>query len=202
MQITPLPFTLSVEQQALIDQRLAEFKALGAADTCQWFSELCFCLLTANAQARKAIAIQQELDSEGFLCLSEQELAAVIRKHNHRFHNTKARYIVQARAYWCIKDTLSAMTSMQAREFLVQHIQGLGYKEASHFLRNTGSSDVAIIDRHILKFLVRYNYISCIPKAITKKWYLAFEDVLRQFGIPLDKLDLMIWCFMTGTVLK
>lgn len=201
-KVTTLPFVLSTEQYALIEQRLAEFKLLGASDTYAWFSELCFCLLTANAQARKAIAIQQELGSQGFLCLPEQELAAVIGKHSHRFHHTKARYIVQARQYWCIKDLVSNLTGAQAREFLVKHVLGLGYKEASHFLRNVGYTDVAIIDRHILKFLLRYNYISSIPKTITKSNYLAFEAVLAQFEISLDKLDLLIWCFMTGTVLK
>jgi N-glycosylase/DNA lyase len=200
--VTALPFVLSSEQYTLIEQRLVEFKLLRKSDTYAWFSELCFCLLTANAQARKAIAIQQELGSQGFLCLSEQELAAVIRKHNHRFHHTKARYIIQARQYWCIKELISNLSGMQAREFLVKHIKGIGYKEASHFLRNVGYSDVAIIERHILKFLLRYKYITNIPKTITKNNYLAYETLLTQFGIALDKLDLLIWCFMTGTVLK
>ena len=89
-----------------------------------------------------------------------------------------------------------------AIKFLVKNITGLGYKEASHFLRNVGYNDVAIIDRHIIRFLYQYHYIDQLPKIITKKIYLELEDILTKFGILLDKLDLMIWYHMTGTVLK
>ena len=197
-----LPFALSSSEELQIDKRIEEFHAMRSADTKLWFSELCFCILTANAQARKAIAIQEELGPEGFLSLQERELAAVIRKHNHRFHNTKAHYIVQARKYCTIKDSIKNMTGSVAREFLVAHVKGLGYKEASHFLRNVGYSEVAIIDRHIIKFMTRYGLLEQQPKVITKKAYLELEEKLKQFNMPLDKLDLILWYHMTGTVLK
>jgi N-glycosylase/DNA lyase len=197
-----LPFTLGESELATIDRRLTEFAQLHREGNALWFSELCFCLLTANAQAKKALALQLQLGPEGFLTKSERELAAIIRSHSHRFHNTKAHYIVQARRYARIKDILLPMPLEQAREFLVTYIKGLGYKEASHFLRNVGYHDVAIIDRHIVKFLVEYSYIDDVPKVITKKIYLTLEALLRSFGLALDKLDLMIWYHMTGQILK
>jgi N-glycosylase/DNA lyase len=197
-----LPFSLPVEIQGLIEQRLAEFKAIGAQDTFRWFSELCFCLLTANAQAKKAIAIQEHIGIQGFLYLPEKQLAHIIQAHGHRFHNTKAHYIVNARPYITIKESLAPFTTQEARTFLIEHIKGLGYKEASHFLRNVGYSDVAILDRHILTFLVQYGYLTKIPKTLTPKLYLALEEELKKFHIPLDKLDLILWYHITGTVLK
>ncbi len=186
----------------LIEKRLQEFQELHAKDTTAWFSELCFCILTANARAEKAIALQQEIGKEGFLCYSQEQLTAILYKHCHRFYNNKARFIVQARQYVCIKDLLQGKSSHEAREFLVQHIPGIGYKEASHFLRNVGYHDVAILDRHVLKFLYIHQLIPEIPSTLSRHRYYAIERILTQTGIPLDKLDLLIWHYMTGQVLK
>jgi len=51
------------------------------------------------------------------------------------------------------KSFLLSKSAKEAREYLVDHVKGLGFKESSHFLRNIGFSDkVAIIDRHVLRF--------------------------------------------------
>jgi N-glycosylase/DNA lyase len=194
---------LDLQTNDLINQRLKEFAQLNKADDKAWFSELCFCLLTANSKAKTAIAIQKELGPDGFLNKSQEEISKIIRAYGHRFHNNKAKYIVEARKFANIKQILSQFkTGKEAREFLVKNVKGLGYKEASHFLRNVGYSDVAIIDRHILRFLQQSSLIKEIPKVITKKNYLEFEKILEQFNMPLDELDLIIWQKMTGQVLK
>lgn len=200
--IYKLPFELTKEQLKLIDQRIAEFQQLHKAGNDQWFSELCFCILTANSQAKKAIAIQTELGASGFLNKTQSEIAQTLRRHAHRFHNNKAKYIVEARKFKNIKDLLTGLTSQEAREFLVKNIKGLGFKEASHFLRNVGYTDVAIVDRHILRFLAKYNLIKNIPKVINKKTYLECENILKSFDARQDKLDLIIWCHMTNNILK
>ncbi|HVX00578.1 MAG TPA: N-glycosylase/DNA lyase [Candidatus Babeliaceae bacterium] len=203
-QATKLGLINSLVEKAptLIKERLQEFQSLAKQSNELWFSELCFCLLTANAQAIKALAIQQELGSTGFLTLPQEQLSKIIRSHGHRFHNKKAEYIVQARAYADIKDMVIQLNSAQAREFLVHNIKGLGYKEASHFLRNVGYSDVAIIDRHILKFLLTHGLIKAIPSSISKQYYLELERLLASFGFPLDLLDLVLWHNITGNILK
>lgn len=197
-----LPFLLSAEQHETIKHRLQEFKTMRQQDDAAWFNELCFCLLTANAQAQKAIAIQKEVGKLGFLTYSQEKLAEVIKKHKHRFHNVKSSYIVKARAFYPIKQIIVSLEPEKARELLVKSIKGLGYKEASHFLRNVGYSQLAIIDRHIIRFLTRYSYINKSPKNITPRQYLELENILKKFNIPLDELDLMIWCHMTDTILK
>ncbi len=192
-----------IETSPLIEQRLKEFAQIYQENDSVWFSELCFCILTANSKALSAIAIQKEIGVNGFLNRSESEIKDIIRKHGHRFHNNKAKYIVEARKFSNIKTILTQFTSSQeARDFLVENIKGLGYKEASHFMRNVGYHDLAIIDRHILRFLLQQNLINQIPKTITKSKYLDFENILKSFNIPQDKLDLMIWFKMTGSVLK
>ena len=91
------------------------------------------------------------------------------------------------------------------REYLAKNVLGLGYKEASHFLRNVGFTDVAIIDFHIIDVLVQYNLIDK-PKTMTKNKYLEIEDVLRalgrECGLNLAELDLYLWFMETGKVLK
>ncbi len=205
MEKLKLPFSLDNKELALIDDRLKEFKILNKKGSNEWFSELCFCLLTANSKAQTAIKIQDYLAPQGFIDKNESQLAEIIRSFGHRFHNTKAKYIVLARKYIDIKNVLKEYLKIStevARDFLVKNIKGLGYKEASHFLRNIGYSDVAIIDRHIIRFLYKYKLIEYIPKIINKKIYLELEAILKKFNIALDKLDLILWYHMTGKILK
>lgn len=200
-----LPFSLNAKELNLIESRIKEFKDLNKKESKFWFSELCFCLLTANSQAKKAIDIQNFIGVTGFLDKSESTIANIIKTFGHRFHNTKAKYIALARKYINIKEILEDYLKEDiktAREFLVKNIKGLGYKEASHFLRNIGFNNIAIIDRHIIKFLYKYNFIKEIPKIINKKVYLNLEELLTKFNIDLNKLDLMIWYHMTGVILK
>jgi N-glycosylase/DNA lyase len=198
------PRLLNIPNQTLqtIDNRLLEFKKLNSQNNDEWFSELCFCLLTANSKAKTAIAIQKELGVDGFLNKPAEEIAKTIRSHGHRFHNNKAKFIALAREFKNIKEHLSGKNPFEAREFLVKNIKGLGYKEASHFLRNVGYDDVAIIDRHIIRFLVQEKFLKEVPKIINKRIYLECEKILASFAIPQAKLDLMIWVNMTGEVLK
>ena len=91
------------------------------------------------------------------------------------------------------------------REWLVNNIKGIGYKEASHFLRNIGFDDYAIIDFHIIDILTRYKIIEK-PKYLSKKKYLEIEEILRkiakQTNLTLAELDLYLWYMETGKILK
>lgn len=194
---------LNLVSNPLIEKRISEFQDLHKKDNKYWFSELCFCLLTSNSKASTAIQIQSELGPDGFLSLPEEKIRETIRKFGHRFHNNKARYIVEARKHSTIRDITKTIANVaDKRMFLVKSVKGLGLKEASHFLRNVGYSEVAIIDRHILRWMKENKFIEEIPKTIKPKFYLECENILSSFGIPLDKLDLIIWEKVTGKVLK
>ncbi|MFH2106812.1 MAG: N-glycosylase/DNA lyase [Candidatus Micrarchaeota archaeon] len=169
-----------------------------------WFSELCFCILTANSKAQTAMNIQAQLGYSGFVSLTEHELAKTIKEHKHRFHNTKAKYIVHARKFHNIKDVLPN-NEFNAREWLVMNVTGLGMKESSHFLRNVGYANVAILDRHILKVLLESGSIDSIPN-LSPKNYLRLEKLLSDLCIQTNlsqaELDLYLWYMKTGKILK
>jgi len=189
----------------VVKNRMGEFERIGR-DEGSLFKELCFCVLTANFTAEGGIKIQQNV-GDGFTSLAKDELAKRLRALRHRFPNTRAGYIVENREFCgSLLETLRRFKDGKAaREWLVRNVKGLGYKEASHFLRNAGFRDVAIIDRHILKFLQTRGLME-IPKALTKRKYLEFESLLSiiadKLKITLAELDLYLWYLMTGKVLK
>lgn len=191
----------------LVSQRVQEFKELGRKGNKEWFSELCFCILTANSTAKLGIKIQRELGDRGFLELSEAELRKKLRQLGHRFPNTRARFIVEAREFSNIKTIIKNFKdAQQAREWLQRNVKGIGWKESSHFLRNVGFSDVAILDRHVLAVLREHKLIDEAPRSLACGRYLGIEEKLRKFArdlnISLDKLDLYLWYMKTGDVLK
>ena len=202
--------SLSPEITQTIDTRLKEFQSFSSKDEKEWFSELCFCILTANSRATTALAIQKELQAQGFLNKSQSEIVNTIIRNKHRFHNNKARYIVEARAHRNIKTIIAEIIKKEsiteAREWLVKNVKGLGYKESSHFLRNTGHDDIAILDRHILNLMKEHNIISEVPKPLTKNNYLEieskFNSLCQEAKMSPARLDLAMWYLKTGEVLK
>src|SRR3990167_9215669 len=119
-QSTSNKFVFDPSLNKVVTKRLSEFKKVYESENDTWFSELCFCILTANSKAATAIKIQEHLGAKGFLTLPEADLAKTIRSFGHRFHNNKAKYICEARAYKNIKELiLRQPNSNQARAFLV-----------------------------------------------------------------------------------
>jgi N-glycosylase/DNA lyase len=168
------------------------------------FKELCFCILTANFSAERGIALQKRIGN-GFLTLPERRLAGLLKRLGYRFPNTRARYIVEARAHKRVLRSILRYPSNEAREWLAQNVPGIGYKEASHFLRNVGRTDVAILDFHVLDHLARHRIIKR-PKTLTKKRYIGIEHTMeriaRRAGLSLAELDLCLWFAETGKILK
>ena len=88
----------------------------------------------------------------------------------------------------------------------MENVKGLGYKEASHFLRNVGYKDIAILDRHILRVLHENEIIQETPKQLTRRRYFMIENLMQNIAEDLDislaELDLFLWHTKTGKVLK
>jgi len=106
-----------------------------------------------------------------------------------------------------LKETIQGFQDIKAaREWLAMNVKGLGWKESSHFLRNVGYLDVAIIDRHIISNLMDHGILEERPKSITKRRYLEYEGILtevaRRVGMTLGEMDLYLWYRKTGKVLK
>jgi len=183
-----------------IKKRLKELKKDSAEDR---FIELCFCLCTPMSKAEKVYEKVNEKNRSFLLNASYKELSSFLRKVC-RFHKKKAKYIVEAREKIDLLDKIPK-DAYEARDFLVKNIKGLGYKEASHFLRNIGYRNIAILDRHIINSLRELGINSKEPPK-TRKKYLEIEKEMKKFskkiGISIDELDLLLWSMKTGKILK
>lgn len=191
----------------LVKRRLEDFLRKREEGDESWFSELCFCILTANYKAKEGMRIQEMLGCS-FHKLSDKDLERKLREMGYRFPRTRAAFIFQARRFrGNLRGRLLSLKDPHLmREWLVKNIKGLGYKEASHFLRNVGFFNLAILDRHVLRFMKDFGLIRHIPKTITKKCYLNVEKKLEELakgvGVSLGELDLYIWYIATGEILK
>jgi N-glycosylase/DNA lyase len=203
-----------IEKKDLIRTRLKEFKTIfEQGDDIRIFEELVFCIFTAGTSARMGLrsvsAVSDILLDGGF-----EELSSRLQ-HVHRFPNSRARYIVHTREYlkrefgFKLKDLMLCLEDpLDRRDFLATHkgIKGVGYKEASHFLRNIGFSGYAILDKHILKTLNELKLIENAKPPTTRNRYLRIEGKLKRFatnlGIDFDELDLLLWSEKTGEILK
>jgi len=189
----------------LVDNKIKQFKGIDKDSNEAVFNELCFCILTANFNAEKSIMIQDEI-GEGFCKFCEDELSNKLTELGHRFPNARAKYISECQRFKDrIKYVIQSLSGEKLREYLVKNIKGIGYKEASHFLRNIGFDDYAIIDFHIIDILARNNLIEK-SKVISKKNYMEIESVLKnlskQLNVTLAELDLYLWYLETGKILK
>ena len=189
-----------------VAERMREFRALRRKGNRDWFSELCFCILTANSTAKLGIKIQRELGANGFSTLSREGLTWALKRAGHRFYNTRARFILEARKFSNLKRIIKFDSTDRAREWLVKNVKGIGPKEASHFLRNVGHDDVAILDRHVLSLMREHGLIEQAPRTLGMKKYLEIEGRLKELAkkvaISLGELDLYLWYLKTGEVLK
>jgi len=171
------------------------------------FYEMCFCLLTPQSSARRCWDAVIELKEKDFLRRDEIDVEFVL-KGNTRFHNNKAKYLLLAKSNF--KDIFNKIFTTKdpivLRQWLVDNVKGYSFKEASHFLRNIGYNNLAILDRHILKNLVLLEVIPEIPKTLTKNRYLEIEERVFHFceniEISMDELDLLLWSIEAGEVFK
>jgi len=193
------------ERKDKINSRLKDFSNIDKSDQKQIFEELAFCLLTPQSKAKAADASIRNLKAKDILFSGnaeeiQQNLTGI------RFHITKSGRIIEAREKFP-KFNFDYSNIFNLRSEIVKEFKGIGYKEASHFLRNIGfGEDIAILDRHILKNLLKVGVIDEIPKTITPKKYLEMEEKMRIFcqkiGIIMAQLDLLFWSEETGEILK
>ena len=195
-----------------ITKRISEFRKIWKeADNDALFTELSFCLFTPQSSARQCwkavnILLEKNLLFDGHWEEIAQEINIV------RFRNNKAKYLVEARGRFLCGDGIRECLDLHAdarerRNWLARNVKGMGYKEASHFLRNIGlGQNLAILDRHILKNMKLLGVIDKIPDTITGKIYLELEEKLEAYskeaGIPMEHLDFVLWYKEAGEVFK
>jgi N-glycosylase/DNA lyase len=194
------------EIRKVISARIDEFKEIGNKPSKEIFKELCFCILCANYSAERCITIQSVIGN-GFLTLSEKNLREELKENGYRYPNVRSKYIVEARIFQdSIKYIINSFEDeYELREWLSENIKGIGPKEASHFLRNIGYTNFAILDFHIIDILIR-NGLFEKRKPLTKREYLEIEEILKKIALKVNlnlaELDLYLWYMETGKILK
>ena len=201
-------------KKPVIVKRLAEFRTVYEKGDRAIFEELCYCILTAGSSAKmgmRTVTVLKDILRTG----SEKELQQRAQAHRLRFSRLRPAYIYHTREYLddlCglkLKRLIGSFDGRHARrDFFAKNkgVKGLGYKEASHFLRNIGFPGYAILDKHILNSLREMGVIGPRMRSTTRAGYLAIEMKLEQFakeiGIDMDHLDLLLWSRKTGEILK
>jgi len=199
-----------------IRKRLGEFQAIwrNGSDAQLW-EELVYCIFTAGASARmglNSVAAVKSLLLDG----EPEAMTEVLRETGaHRFPVARPRYIVTTRNYFranfdmALRKRLRSFSDpIERRDWLAQEkqIKGLGYKEASHFLRNIGVKGHAILDKHVMRCLTEIGVVDSSKPPANRKKYLETEQKLLGFakdiGINCDELDLVLWSMKTGEILK
>jgi N-glycosylase/DNA lyase len=200
-------------KQETVQSRLNEFRQVLEKGDETIFKELCFCILAANSSAEmgmKTLAAIEDIVLEADLPALQQRLC-----RGFRYWRVRPSYIVHTRDYlkreygFKLCELLRSFSDHNARRnYLVfnRDIKGIGFKEASHFLRNIGFRGYAILDKHILNCLSELGVIRKNRKPLSPDRYRRIERKMRAFsdriGIDMDELDLLLWSRKTGKILK
>lgn len=202
------------ERRSEIKKRLAEFETIRqtGTDVNHW-EEMVFCFFTGGCSAKMGIRSLQAVSP--YLLDGTQEQLAKALTGVHRYPNARSRYVVASRDFLrehCGFRLRSKLESFEdhheRRDWLAREkgIKGLGYKEASHFLRNVGFRGYGILDKHVLKSLTELKIIDDPKPPNTRSMYLTIEDKLKDLTektkIDFDEMDLVLWSMKTGEILK
>ncbi len=177
------------------------------------FEELVFCIFTAGTSAKMGLnaisAVRSILPRA-----DEYELSAKLRGV-YRFPNVRSKHVIHTRDYLAREYGLrlrSLLLSFEdpakRRDFLAlnKDIKGIGFKEASHFLRNVGFRGYGILDKHILQCLFELGITQSAQAPHSRSKYIEIEDKFKRFtkknGFDFDEMDLFLWSEKTGEILK
>lgn len=201
------------EKKEKIKSRLDEFKEVfEKGDDRRIFEELTFCILTSAVGPRVGLnalnAIKDALVHGG-----EEEL--YMKLENEHKYPEKAGYVVHTREYLKREYNfelrgliLSFENPIDRRDFFASNkdIKGIGYLQASHFLRNIGFFGYALLDKNVLRSLYELGVIEDTRPPSTRNKYIDMENRMKQFAdaieISIDELDLLLWSGRTGHIPK
>jgi N-glycosylase/DNA lyase len=169
-----------------------------------------FCVLSSQFNAQRAAAISanivksipffefqplHQLEDECYKFLSSGGIG-------YRFPKMKARQLSLCWfPFFQIKDEYqeyvrSFISEDAARHHITETFPGIGYKQASMFLRNIGASkNLSVIDVHVLLYLrVCHEWEG---EHLTPRRYRLAENILREdadrYELDLNVFDTIIW---------
>ncbi len=171
--------------------------------------ELTFCLCTPQSRAPIAREAVKRLEMSGVLHTGSRE-QILSYLEGVRFNEKKSFYIVEARdRFYEIYSKVMELKEnpFQLREWLVQNVNGYGYKEATHFLRNIGLGEhLAMFDVHIIRAMVEAGHLKRDSKeaegGLGAKKYKELEQVFlgwaKKLGLKPAELDIALWLTASG----
>lgn len=181
------------------------------------FAELASCILGSRITFEKAKTISELLKSNELLSLQylienpkrcESRIYSVLREQKCLYARSKARYIVTSGTRIYVKECTSIKEILKkahdqyiARETLSKLCLGIGFKQASLFLRNIHYADnLAILDTHVITYMRLMGFKKELDKSLNRQLYLLYENQLRnyskKFNTSVAQLDLSIWIVM------
>lgn len=195
----------------MIEAQLGEFKKIReSADDRKIFEELAYCILTSAVGPKvglKSLEAIKDILLAGSAEESESRLKGI-----HKYPE-KAYYIVHTREYlkreygFKLRELVDSFPGPEERRdffALNKDIKGIGYTQASHFLRNIGFSGYAILDKNVVKSLYDFGIIDSPKPPTTGKKYKEIENRMKtlagELGIGLDELDMLLWSLRTGRI--
>ncbi len=197
-----------------IQSRLGEFDEIRKSGTdLKLWEEMVFCFFTGGCSAKMGLRSLEAV--KGHLASGDFETIMNSLVGKHRYPRARARYVIESRTFLEAHCSMQIRKELEAfddnfarRDWLVQEkgIKGLGYKEASHYLRNIGFKGYAILDKHVLRCLEELEVIDDPKPPTTRKKYLGIEEKFKSFanelGIDFDEMDFVLWSMKTGEILK
>lgn len=203
-----------IERRDDVQARLNEFREIwkNGTDEKLW-EEMVFCFLTGGCSAKMGL---RSIEAVRPILMGGNHNELTVKLVGvHRYPNARAGYIVASRNYLqahCgmrLREKLTSFNDdLERRDWLVKEkgVKGLGYKEASHFLRNIGLPGYGILDKHILRSLAELKIIGDPKPPNTRQKYLTVENKLKNLAeklkIDFDEMDLVLWSMKTGEILK
>ena len=192
-----------------------------------WY-ELIACMLGSGVTFEHAQGVAVSLKDSGLLDMEddpqladeyEEKLYSVLNSPMHpplrkdglgrryRYPRVRAGYISRtAKDIYSRGESLkeileSADNTADCRNAIISKALGIGPKQASLFLRNIGyADDLAILDSHVLKFMLIHGMTSEIKSQSNINYYEKIESNLRQYAdqmnAKLAHLDTAIWVVM------
>lgn len=194
-----------------IEAQLGEFRKIReSADDRKIFEELAYCILTSAVGPKvglKSLEAIRDILLDGTAEYTESTLKGV-----HKYPE-KAYFIVHTREYlkkeygFKLRELVDSFPGPEERRdffALNKDIKGIGYTQASHFLRNIGFPGYAILDKNVIKSLYDLGIIDSPKPPSTGKRYKEIEGRMKplagKLGIGLDELDMLLWSLKTGRI--
>jgi len=184
---------------------------LADLDDTKLFYQIVFCLLVPAGNAKQTDKAVQRLSELDYFNkpIDDITLYSCIRPYVrfprqkairlHSFNRVSKNFIKGLRSLMKTQTDSSML-----RDYLILRVKGFGYKTASHFLRNLGIQDLAIIDTHVLKYKPHFmpknkqHYQPSSPSKYLEIEKYFIEWARKEFNMAPAHLDWFLWTLESG----